>query len=66
MAKGRDYKAQRLQNRTRGEVVFGGILDDMRILYEAEAILQNGDRFVFNCLPAALGQGRLRSGWQKS
>jgi very-short-patch-repair endonuclease len=36
----------RLRDRTSAEIIFSELLDSMGILYESEAIFQNGDRFI--------------------
>jgi very-short-patch-repair endonuclease len=46
MAKAREYRMQRLMNRTAAEMAFCAILDGLGVLYESEAIFLNGDRFV--------------------
>jgi hypothetical protein len=46
IAWGQQKRAERLANRTRAEIRFAEILDDLRIVYESEAIIQNGDRVV--------------------
>jgi hypothetical protein len=46
MAKAREYRMQRLMNRTSAEIAFCAILDGLGVLYESEAIFLNGDRFV--------------------
>lgn len=44
MAKGREYRRERLMNRTATEVAFAELLDVLGVLYESEAIFLNGDR----------------------
>lgn len=39
-------RQQRLCSRTRAEMAFSEMLDSLRILYQSEAIFQNGDRFI--------------------
>jgi len=46
MARALQYRNERLQDMTRAQMAFNGILDDLGVLYECEAIILNGDRFI--------------------
>jgi very-short-patch-repair endonuclease len=46
MVRAQVARQDRLRNRTAAEIRFSEILDSMRMLYESEAIFQNGDRFI--------------------
>jgi Protein of unknown function (DUF559) len=46
MARALQYRGERLQNMTRAQIAFNGILDELGVLYECEAIILNGDRFI--------------------
>jgi hypothetical protein len=46
VARALQYRSERLQDMTRAQIAFNGILDELGVLYEAEAIILNGDRFI--------------------
>jgi very-short-patch-repair endonuclease len=46
MAKAREYQLERKRDMPAAQIVFNVMLDDLRVLYESEAIMLNGDRFI--------------------